>query len=101
MAAVWWGTRLQTGCVPAFVGHLANTVEAELLASGRVDLVCDLDPKGLLLDALHAAGIPCAGALLSATGVLPTRHRLIVRPGVLMPKEGYGNWTPHMRVPSD
>jgi len=67
-------------------------------AAGYVHLQCDYDPKGILLDAVIAAGVECRGFAFSAKGILPMKTDLQVFPDHLEPKEGYGNWTAHIPV---
>ena len=98
-AADWWTARLQSGDKERFRALLEKSVLAVLNAKGRVFMECDYDPQGLLLDAVKLAGHPtCRGFMFSADGILPKKHTLDVTPGLLQPKEGYGNWTEDIKV---
>ena len=93
-AAEWWGERLQSGDREKFQEHIEKSVLTDLLDGRKViRLECDYDPNGVLLEAVHKAGLECDGVLFSARGILPEKHVLTVRVGKLEPKEGYGNWT--------
>lgn len=98
MAADWWTERLQQGDKAAFRAALLPLIDAELTEHGICRLDCDYDPRGALLEAVHAAGLECKGFMFSAKGILPTKHSLRVTLTELEPKEGYGNWTPTIKV---
>jgi hypothetical protein len=101
MAAEWWSERLQQGDREAFKAKLTELVVEELLEHprGLCLLQVDYDPQGLLLEAVRAAGVECAGFLFSAEGILPAKHWLGVSATELKPKEGYGKWTAPIPVP--
>jgi hypothetical protein len=100
MATHWWVERLIAGDKEKFAQTLKPLVEADLRSFGRCNLDCDYDPHGHLLTAVRAAGLECRGALFSARGILPEKHDLDVFPNILRPKEGYGNWTAVIPVPT-
>jgi hypothetical protein len=105
-AADWWTERLMQGDKAAFRASLVASIEAELRRDDWsegdwVDLECDYDPQGALLDAVRAAGIECAGSFFSARGILPQKHSTEIAPGRIVPKEGYGNWTAEIKVEDD
>ncbi len=54
------------------------------------NLDVDYDPSDLLLDALHASGIPCLGCLNSADRIFPFKHRSRLGPGYFYVSEGRG-----------
>lgn len=98
MAGEWWADKLQQGDKVKFAKEIeARTLEA-LKKDGHVSLMCDYDPWDILLEAVHAIGIECRGSFFSAKGILPQKHSLLVKPDVLIPKEGYGNWTKEIKV---
>ena len=97
-AAEWWADRLQRGDRGAFIVSLQASVLNGLERNGFVELECDYDALGPLLDAVRAAGVECRGFGFSADGILPRKHDLTVRPDRLEPKEGYENWTDHIPV---
>lgn len=99
IAAEWWASRLQSGNKLAFQQHLEQAIQSELNANGRCYTECDYDPRGILLDAVRAAGIKCQGMMFSADGILPRKHELDIEPDCLTPKEGYGNRTKEIKVP--
>jgi len=101
MAAAWWTERLQQGDREAFRAFLLDHVRRELRDAGECRLRCDYDPLGPLLDAVHAAGVECMGMMFSAKGILPTKRLLVVTPTELHAKEGYGNWTDAIPVPTE
>lgn len=100
MATAWWTDRLMSGDAKLFAETLRPLIEADLRETGFCTLECDYDPRGHLLTAVRAAGLECRGMMLSASGILPQKHDLDVTPTVLCPKEGYGNWTDEIPVPS-
>lgn len=102
MAADWWSERLEAGDKTAFRETIRAGVEEALRDPGRgmIQLECDYDPRGLLLNAVHAAGIECRGMMFSARGILPEKHELTVWPDKLEPKEGYGQWLDPIPVPT-
>lgn len=92
-AAKWWGDRLRKGDRAAFEASLIQYIESKLEERGKVFLNCDYDPQEGLLEAVRAAGLECRGFLYSAEGILPMKHSTNIKPGLIEPKEGYGNWT--------
>ena len=101
MAAEWWAQRLMRGDKTLFKEHIrAGVLMALDAGEPGVDLECDYDPRGLLLGAVRAAGVECPGFLFSARGILPEKHTLDVMAHKLVPKEGYGNWTAEIPVPT-
>lgn len=100
MATEWWIDRLQSGDKEKFAQALRPLIEEDLRTHGYSSLECDYDPLGHLLTAAHAAGLKCDGFMFSARGILPQKHSLHVEPSVLEPKEGYGNWTDNIPVPT-
>lgn len=97
-AAKWWGDRLRQGDRMKFEAVIKDHVLKHLESNGRCYLECDYDPFGALLEAVKAAGLDCRGFMFSAKGILPQKHALDIEPGVLKPKEGYGNWTADIKV---
>ena len=105
MAALWWADRLEKGDKVKFVETLTKLIDHELHTAAGIcrelknrhgvdrepdcTLRCDYDPQGILLDAVHAAGIECRGSMFSADGVLPRKHVLHVYRDRLKPKEGW------------
>lgn len=55
-----------------------------------VQLDCDYDPKGMLLDAVHDAGVECRGFMFSAQGLLPSKHCVTIHGDNAEAKAGYG-----------
>lgn len=98
-AADWWTERLMTGDKAAFTNSLKASIEQKLRDRGSCFVECDYDPHGILLDAVRAAGLECGGFMFSARGILPQKHSTIVKPGLIEPKEGYGNWTAEIKIP--
>lgn len=98
VAANWWADRLKKGDKEKFVQFLQQKIEQHLSISPGLDLRCDYDPWGVLLDAVREAGIECSGVLCSAEGILPMKHSLTIKPGLLIPKEGYGNFTDNIII---
>ena len=97
MAGEWWAERLNDQHAhrrDAFAQEVAVRVETALRANPDFPVFteCDYDPRGLLLEAVHAVGIECRGSFFSARGILPEKHDLTIHPDRLEPKEGYGNW---------
>lgn len=92
VAADWWADRLQYGDVAAFRASLVEAVDASLRADDIVFLEVDYDPAGALIDAVRAA-VDCSGFIFPARGILPEKHETVIEPGLIKPKEGYGNWT--------
>ena len=99
-AARWWGERLKKGNREIFELEVSAAVLNALDESGGkpVCIECDYDPCDLLCKALEKSGIECRGSMFSADGILPTKHRLIVYPDRLVPKEGYGNYTLEINI---
>lgn len=98
VATEWWRARLMSGDKTKFASSLKASIEAGLENNGRIGIECDYDPKGVLLDAVRAAGLECAGVTFSADGILPKKHATAITPGRIEPKEGYGNWTDPIEV---
>ena len=98
MAGQWWADRLQQGDKEKFAKEIEWRILYALEEEGTIYLVCDYDPHGILLDALHAIGMECRGYMFSAKGILPEKHELMVTENYLAPKEGYGNWTEKILV---
>jgi len=98
MAADWWTERLGKGNKEMFRAALITLIRKEFKTRDIVILNCDYDPLGILLDAVHAAGVECTGKFFSARGILPQKYGLAVYPDKLVPKEGYGNWTDEIPV---
>ncbi len=101
MATDWWSERLMAGDKDKFAATLRPLIESDLRKSGHCSLECDYDPRGHLLTAVRAAGLECVGFLFSARGILPYKHDLDVTVKILRPKEGYGNWTEDILVPTE
>jgi hypothetical protein len=98
-AADWRTKRLQSGDKEKFRAFLEVEILKALETDGQIFLECDYDPFGLLLDAVKEAGHKdCRGFMFSARGILPQKHTLDITPGLLKPKEGYGNWTAEIKV---
>ena len=93
VAGEWWAHRLQKGDKEKFARAVEKRVFEKLQTEKFVDLECDYDPQGILLDAVRAIGIECSGMFFSANGILPQKHSLRVTEDWLEPKEGYGNWS--------
>ncbi len=101
LASEWWAQRLMSGDKKAFGDVLRPLIEKDLREGGVCFLECDYDPHGHLLTAVRAAvDRECRGFLYSAQGILPYKHELEVTPNTLSPKEGYGNWTDDIPVPT-
>jgi hypothetical protein len=94
----WWADKWQQlETREAFRAALRNQLEAfehedvsPEYGGYLLSLDCDYDPKGLLLDAVRDTGIDCRGYLFSATGLLPSKHLVMVYPGGAEAKAGYG-----------
>lgn len=114
MAGDWWAERLDYTYADkreAFSAAVAALVEQALrgefywtwgegkkpgdgIPVSYVETEVDYDPQGLLLDAVREVIDPeCRGFCYSARDILPLKHSLDVKPEMLVPKEGYGNWT--------
>lgn len=93
MAGQWWAERLERGDKDRFASEIEKRVGEALQTKPYVLLECDYDPQGILLEAVRAIGIECAGFMFSARGILPDKHSLTVTTITLIPKEGYGRWT--------
>lgn len=105
MAGDWWAARLGNSYrdkANVFAAAVAKRVEARLLAGAvGVVLTCDYEPWDDLLDAVRETVEPDRfRSGTAAQTVLPRKHTLIVGPHELKGKEGYGNWTPTIAVPS-
>ncbi len=107
--ADWWAQRLRQGDKEAFKANLSAAIMAELEKRPDrpyIDIECDYDPQGILLDAVRAAGVECRGMMFSAKGILPEKHSTTVYPekvaepefeepafqARVVTKEGYGRW---------
>lgn len=100
-AGEWWAARLGEQFADKrelFSAAVAERVAEALHRHPHLYLECDYDPAGLLLEAVRAVGIDCRGSFFSARGILPSKHELEIKPGLLSPKEGYGNWTADIKV---
>lgn len=94
----WWADRWQGGAEKraAFAASLRSQLEAyerDVPADHSGYLVmldCDYDPKGMLLEAVRATGVECRGYLFSATGLLPSKHCVMIYPDGAEAKAGYG-----------
>lgn len=73
-AVGWWGEWLERGDVAAFKAALAQALALKLNEpEGRATILCDYDPKDILLEAVRAAGVQCPGVWFSAVGILPEK----------------------------
>ena len=98
-AAVWWAGKIIISDPGEFMGDLERRIELALKTEGRVRIENDYDPQGILLDAVRATVDPeCRGAFFSGDGLFPRKHSTTVTPGLIEPKEGYGNWTEAIKV---
>lgn len=106
MAGEWWAERLSSQHADkrsAFAAAVAKHCEHELRTrhEPHCRLEVDYDPRGPMLAAVRDVIDPeCKGMMFSARGILPQKHELKVTPTKLSPKEGYGNWTPDIDVPT-
>jgi hypothetical protein len=119
MAGEWWADKLDAAHADkkeAFANAVSTRVEQALRGqyhwdwfgkrsdgNGQpIELVqteCDYDPNGLLLEAIQeTVNSNCRGFLFSASGILPEKHKLIIKLDFLEPKEGYGNWKDPIKV---
>jgi hypothetical protein len=55
-----------------------------------LELSCDYDPRGMLLEAVRDAGHECRGFMFSAQGLLPSKHCVLIHIGNAEAKAGYG-----------
>ena len=53
-------------------------------------LEVDYDPFGVLLEALHSAGIECRGYMFSGKGVFPLKTIMKIGSSGVKVKEGFG-----------
>lgn len=100
-AAEWWTDWLEQGDRVKFRERLGVLIQAALSDTPDGDDVIiktDYDPDGMLLDALHVAGVECSGMMWSCHDILPVKTILRVNPARLLPKEGYGNWVDEIEV---
>lgn len=76
-AAQWWAEKFMRD-------DMREMFKAELMAripdTGDTLLDVDYDPSGILLDAVRAVGLKCAGVFFSANGILPNKTLMWVRP---------------------
>lgn len=103
MAGKWWAERLDdqhSDKREAFATEVAKRVKDALKHEGRVIVEVDYDADEILLASLHAAGIAHSGFMYGGFGILPTKTYIEVTSERLRPKEGYGNWTDDIAVPS-
>lgn len=98
LAAQWWTDRLERGDKETFKASIQASILTALDEHGFIEVECDYDPDGPLLDAVRAAGIECSGYMFSAKGILPCKHSLSVTPTAMEPREGYGNWLPPIPI---
>ena len=117
MAGEWWAQRLDdkyAGQRDAFSAAVAKRVEQELRGEcywdwfgiriegqgyeGRSETEFDYDPHNCLCEAL-AEAIPSM-SVMDLKECLPRKHHLLIYANRLVPKEGYGNWTPDVPVPA-
>ncbi len=102
MATDWWVERLRKGDKERFAAVLQPLVEADLRATGQCTMEVDYDPREPLLTAVREVIDPeCRGFMFSAKGIFPEKHSLDVTPRWMKPKEGYGNWTDRIIVPTE
>jgi hypothetical protein len=109
MAAEWWAERLEQGDKAKFMDALEASIQnalddpthEERISKDDVITKTDYDPFGMLLDAIHAAGVECSGCMYSCRGILPMKTILRINAQRLLPKESYGNWVDEIPVPQD
>jgi len=83
--ARWWAHWLPEDKRDAFIQALLGRWPADDTLSS------DYDPKGPLLDALHAAGVACRGCMFSSKDVgFPQKSGTRIINGVAHVKLGYG-----------
>lgn len=122
MAGDWWADRLNDKYAerrPELSAAVARRVAEELTGAAYYDFFgerqegdgkpnthssveCDYEPKGLLANAEAEVfhDMQKWQLFTSAQDLFPGKHELCVMRESLRPKEGYGNRTPELRVPT-
>jgi hypothetical protein len=92
----WSGLLERVGSRERFAEKLRNELierwsrASELPVFPRVFIGVDYDPCPVLLSALRACEVDCAGFMFSADGLFPRKHTSVLTDGAFAVSEGYG-----------